>query len=323
MRRIIILFTMALVLTGIPTLAFAQDLTEGPIIGQVFNETEGGGSVAGVEVTLLTYVNDALMDTTTTSTDDEGKFQFDGINPEYEYLVAANYMDVDYYYLVEFELETATAYVEVWVCDVTDSDDLIRSGLTHKIVDIEEETLNITEVHWLVNDGDKTYVGTDGVLYFTLPEGAFGFEAPEQLVIDFQLLEGDMVTYLVPFPPGERQLVYAYRLMKPDANELTIPLKVDYPTDSLEVMINGEDIEVSVSQLAPAEPVVADDGARFIHFQGKDLPRDTIIDLRLSNLSGGGGFPLYILWVIIAVVVVGIAIYLMLRKKRAGDNERG
>lgn len=323
MRRFIILFIIIFLLTGVPTFAFAQEPAEGIISGQVFNGTEGGGSVAGVEVTLLTYVNDALTDTTTISTDDEGSFQFDGINLEYEYLVAASYMDVDYYYPVEFEPEAATAYVEVWVCDATDSDDLIRSGLTRKIVDIEEETLKITEIHWLVNDGDKTYVRADGVLDFTLPEGAFEFEAPEQLVIDFQLMEGNTVTYLVPFPPGERQLAYAYRMPKPDTAEFTVPLTVDYPTDSLEILIRGEDIEAAVTQLAPTEPLVTDSGESYLRFQGTNLPRNSVINLQLSDLSRGSGFPLYILWIIIAVVVVGIAIYLIRRKKRAGGNEQG
>jgi hypothetical protein len=231
---------------------------------------------------------------------------------------------VDYYYPVEFETGAVTAYVEVGVCDTTGSDALIRSGLTHKIVEIEEETIKITEVHWLVNDGDKTYLREDGVLDFSLPEGAFGFQAPEELLIDFQLLENNIVTYLVPFPPGERQLVYAYSLPKPDAAEFTVPLTVDYPTDSLEVMIDSEDIETAVTQLAPAEPVISDTGVSYLHFQGENLPRNTVINLRLSDLFKSGGFPLYILWIIIAVVVVGgTALYLIRRKRRTGGNGQG
>ena len=322
MRRFVVILTVILLLIGVPTFAFAQEPVEGTVSGKVVNDTQGGSSVAGVEITLLIYIDDTLADSTTARTDEEGKFTFDGINPEHEYLIAARYLDVDYYYLVEFEPGTTIADVEIGVCDTTDSDDLIRSGLTRKIVDIEEETLTITEVHWLVNDGDKTYVRADGVLDFTLPEGAFEFEAPEQLVVDFQLREGNMVTYLVPFPPGERQLAYAYRLTKPDTAEFTVPLAVDYPTDSLEVLIGGEDIEAAVTQLAPTEPLVTDSGESYLRFQGTNLPSNTVINLQLSDLSRGSGFPLYILWIIIAVVVVGTAIYLIRRKKRAGGNER-
>ena len=320
-RRRLLLLAVLFLLAGIPVSAFAQESTDGVISGQVINDTRGGISVAGVEITLLIYIDNTLAETVTAVTDNEGNFRFDCINPEHIYLIAASYLDVNYYYPVEFESDTATAYVEVGVCDTTDSDDLIRNELTRKIVDIAEETLLITEIHWLVNDGDKTYLRPDGVLDFTLPEGAYGFEAPEQLVIDFQLLEGNMVSYLVPFPPGERQLIYAYRLVRPDTAGFTIPLAVDYPTDTLEVMINGEDIEAAVTQLAPAEPLVTEDGVTYIRFQGTSLLRNTIINLQLVDLSGGG-FPLYVLWIIIAVVVVGgTALYLIRRKKRAGGSK--
>jgi len=317
MRRLIIIL-VALWLIGWPVAAQAQETAEGEIAGQVVNGTEGGGSVAGVAITLITYVDDMMSATRTIRADGDGKFQFNNIVTEHTYMVSAKYMEVDYYYPVTFESGAETAHVEVGVCDATASDETIRIGLAHIIISIEENDIHVTKVFWFSNDGDRTYVGTDGVLFFTLPEGAFGFGAPQELMIDYQLLEGNRITYLVPFPPGERQLVYSYRLSKADLNELDIPLEINYPTDIFELMVEGDGVEVAVSQLAPAEPVVTDTGQRFIHFQGKNLPRSTTINLRLSNLSGGSGSPFLIMWVIIGVVVVGIAIYLISRKKRAG-----
>ena len=316
MHRIVIIL-VALWLIGWPVAVQAQEPAEGEIAGQVVNGTEGGSSVAGVVITLITYVDDMMSATTTTTTDGEGKFRFDNIVREHNYLVSAKYMGVDYYYPVTFESGAETAHVEVGICDVTDSDQAISIGLSHTVINVAEDSLKITEVYWLVNDGDMTYMGTDndGVLVFTLPEGAFGFEAPQELMIDYQLLEGNRIAYLVPFPPGERQLVYSYRLVKPDAAEFTLPLEVDYTTDGLELMVAGEDIEAAVTQLAPAEPVVTDTGERFIHFQGKNLPRNTMINLHLSNLSGGSDFPLIVLLVIIAVVIIGLAVYIMIRRK--------
>jgi len=320
MHRVTVILAILLVF-GLPVAALAQESGEGTISGQVINGTEGGGSVAGVAVTLITYVDDMMAETRTIRTDKEGKFQFDNIVIENEYLVSARYMEVDYYYPVIFNLGETTAYVEVGVCDTTASDEAIRVGLAHTIINVEEESLQATEVFWLVNDGDMTYVGAGGVLVFTLPEGAYGFEAPQELMLDYQLLENNRVTYLVPFPPGERQLVYSYRLAKPDSSELTIPLEISYPTDSFELMVGGEGVEVIVSQLAPAEPVFTATGERFIHFQGENLPRGTVIDLRLMNLSGGGGLHSVILWVIISVVIAGTAVYLVKRRKRENTDE--
>jgi len=315
MYRLITILAVLLVF-GLPGAAFAQESAEGAINGQVINGTEGGGSVAGIEVTLITYINDVISETRTTKTDKEGKFQFDNVATEHEYLVSVRYVEVDYYYPVVFDPGETTAYVEIGVCDTTTSDQAIRIGLAHTIINIEEESLQVTEVFWLVNDGDRTYTGTDGVLVFTLMEGATVFEAPQELMPDYQFLDNNRVAYLVPFPPGERQLVYSYRLTKPSSNELAIPLEIHYPTDVLELMIAGEDIEVAVTQLAPAEPVVTDTGERFIHFRGENLPRGTVVNLRLSNVSGSSVPYSVILYVIIGVVIAGIAVYLMKRMRK-------
>jgi len=316
----LILFLAVLLVSGLP--ALAQDLDEGTISGQVINGTEGGGSVAGVAVTLITYTNDAIAETRATQADGEGKFRFENVAVEHEYLVSPRYMEVDYYYPVVFNPGETTAYVEVGVCDATSSDQAIRVGLAHTIINIEEESLRVTEILWLVNDGDRTYVGTDGVLVFTLPGGAVGFNAPQELMPDYQFLDDNRVAYLVPFPPGERQLVYSYRLTKTDSNELTLPLEIDYRTDNLEIMVGGgEGVEVTVTQLAPAEPVFTSTGERFIHFQGENILRGTVINISLSNLSEGGGVFFTILWVIIALLVAGMSVYLVKRRRSQDSNE--
>ncbi len=320
MKRLFAIMAV-LLLIGAPASAYAQDSAEGEITGQVINGTEGGGSVAGTEITLITYADGAMSAITSTTADGVGKFRFENVALEHTYMVSAKYMGVHYYYPVAFESGTETTMVEVGVCDVTASDQTIRIGVAHTIIEVTEENLKITEVYWLVNDGDMTYAGIDGALIFTLPEGAFGFEAPQELMIDYQPLEGNRIAYLVPFPPGERQLVYSYRLAKPETDEFTLLLKVDYPTDNLEIMITGENTEVAVAGLAPAEPVVADSGERFIRFQGKNLPRNAIINLSLSNSSTGGGFPLSILWVIMAAAIAGTTIYFINRKRRVGRDE--
>jgi hypothetical protein len=309
---------------GLPLTALAQEPADGVINGQVVNGTEGGGSVAGIEITLITYVDEVVEETRTTETDEEGAFRFDNVATEHEYLVSANYMEVDYYYPVIFEPGETVAFVEVGVCDATTSDEAIRVGMSHIIVGVEEEGIQVTEVFWLVNDGDRTYVGTEGaegVLVFTLPEGALSFGAPPELMLDYQFITDNKVTYLVPFPPGERQLLFSYMLAKPGSTEFTIPLEVDYPTDGLELMVEGENIEVATAQLAPAEPVIIGTGERFIHFRGENLPRGTVLDLRFYDVAGGIDLPLVIIGVVIAVIVIGIAVYLLKRRKRPVINE--
>ena len=320
MHRIIIAVIFVSLMVILPVTALAQGPSVGVIDGQVINGTEGGGSVAEIEVILITYVEDVMTATRTTRTDQEGKFRFDNVAVEHTYLVSAKYMEVDYYYPVAFESGEATAYVEVWVCDATNSDEAIRVGLAHVIITLEEEGLLVTEVLWLVNDGDRTYVETGGGLVFNLPEGAAGFEAPPELMPDYQFLDDNTVSYLVPFPPGERQLVYSYRLAGLDSNEVAIPLKINYPTDNFELLVASEGIEVATDKLAPAEPVITDAGERFLHFRGDNLPRDTVIHLSFSYLPTDSSMSLVFFWVVVVVIIAGIITYLV--RRRRGGNSR-
>ncbi|MFC2070084.1 carboxypeptidase-like regulatory domain-containing protein [Chloroflexota bacterium] len=306
---------------ALPGVAYAQEANQGTVEGQVINGTEGGGSVAGLEITLITYVDNAVDATRAETTDSDGKFRFDNITIGYQHLVSANYMGVHYYNPVVFEVDEITAYVEVGVCDTTDSDEMIRVQLSHTIIYVEEDSIKITEMFWFVNDGDRTYTGTDGVLIFTLPEGAADFEAPQELLSDYQFLDNNRLFYLVPFPPGERQLVFSFNLAKPDSDELIIPLEINYPTDTYELMVSGEDIEVIASQMTPIEPVTTDSGEQFIHFRDESLPRGTVTDLRLSGLSESGGQFIIVLWTIIAIIIICTAIYIWKRKKVRNGNE--
>ena len=316
----VIIASLVLAALLLPVPALAQEPADGIIEGQVVNDTTGS-VVGGVEVTLITYIDDQLADSVTAITGNDGSFVFDNINQEHTYLISAKYQEVNYYYQVVFEPGETTAYVSAWVCEVTTIDDAIRIGKALTVIKLEEESFVITEVLWLFNDGDRTLNGDDSVLLFTLPDGAKDFAAPQELIIDFVLLDNNLLTYLVPFPPGERQLIYSYNLAKPNANEVSIPFTVDYPADSFEILISGEDIEVAVSRLAPADPVFAEDGERFIHFEGANITRSSIIEVNVAGLGTGPSVPLFV-WIIIAAVVAGsITGYLVIRN--AGKKANG
>jgi hypothetical protein len=321
-ERMIRLIMVGLVLAvlSLPVPALAQEQDNGVITGQVINDTIGS-VVSGVEVTLIIYIDNVLADSITTVTGNDGSFIFDNINLEHTYLISAKYREVDYYYQVIFEPGETTAYVSVGVCDITTDDGAIRIGKAHIVIELEEESFHITEIIWLFNDGDRTLTGTDSVLLFTLPDGADDFEAPQELMIDYVLLDNNRLTYLVPFPPGGRQLIYSYSLARPDLDEAVIPFTVDYPADSLEIMAAGEDIEVTVSRLAPADPVFAETGERFIHFVGSDITRGGIIEVTISGLSTGLSIPLLVLIIVAAVVAGGAIGFFSIRKVGKKVNE--
>jgi len=307
-----------------PGVAFAQEPANGTIEGQVVNQSEGGGSMDDLSVSLIPVgEEEGTAQTRTTRTDGEGRFRFSNIPVESNYLVRVNYMKIAYYYPLEFSDTEATISIEIPVCDTTASDQAIRIAWHHVVVRIQKDDIIISEVILLVNDGDRTYVGSEatsfegeqGTLVFTLPPGAMRFEVPEDSTEDYLLVDNMVVTTMV-FPPGEKQLLYYYQLATSEEGDFTINLKADYPTDALEVMVTGDDIEASSARLVPADPVETDDGQHYVHFTGEYLDRGDATDIRLSSSSGESGTLGVVLWIVGAVVALCLAVYLA-RKSRA------
>jgi hypothetical protein len=193
--------------------------------------------------------------------------------------------------------------------------------LTHAVVTVEAESLQVVEVFQFLNNSDRTYVSDTGVLNFTLPEGAYDFDAPSELLSNYVILDSTHVTYPMPFPPGTRQLYHGYRLPRTDSEDLTFAINVGYPTEALELFVSGEGVEVTASQLSPADLFVSDDGVSYIHFTGEDLQRGNQVSVSLAWPSGSRT-----VYYVVAIIIVlaALAVFLARRKKpvnQGGGNE--
>ena len=117
--------------------ALAAESDSGTIEGQIINGTTGGSSVANQDITLNTYLNDAEADTTTTKTDAEGHFVFNGLSTEsgYSYQAVLTFQEAEYYseWLIFDEGET-TKSAEVTVYDSTTIDEAIEVAMAHTII---------------------------------------------------------------------------------------------------------------------------------------------------------------------------------------------
>jgi hypothetical protein len=322
MKKLIFILVIMLA-AGLPGNLSAQDSEEGSVDGQVVNETEGGGSVAGLDVVLITSVDGETDEVQTVQTDEEGRFRFTDISVAQSYLVRVCYMLIDYYYPLNFNDGETEKSIEIPVCDTTTDDQAISVYLSHIILRAEGGYFSVTEVMWLLNDGDKTYIGsedtkfgeTQGTLVLTLPQGATDFGVLEESVDDYVIVDNDTVTNTLVFPPGEKDLVFSYNIEIPGSGELAIELFIDYPTDILHIMVQGEDIEVASTRLTPADPIVTEDGEQFLHFTGDSLNRGDTVDIRLSVLAENNGLLFIILGVVAVVLVVGSSAYFLTRRK--------
>lgn len=313
---------IALAIILVPAATYAQEPVEdeagGVIEGKVVNQTQDGGGTGGLDVCLI-MVAEVETGNETTRTDEDGSFRFDGLLTDSRYLVHVTFEDIDYYYPVDFVDAPPTGPIEIPVCNTTEDDGAIRIEWRHIVVRMEEGNLTVTDVIWLVNDGEHTYIGSEatsfngkqGTLVFTLPEGAINFSVPDYTAEDYFLIDNNTVVNILIFPPGEQQLVYSYQLPGMDTGDAIIQLVIDYPTSVLEVMVAMEDVEVASARLSPTEPVETEDGQQYIHFTGNTLDRGETVDIRLINVTGQSSAMLIVLWVTLPLVVLCLVVYLM------------
>jgi len=319
--------TIALVIILVPAVTHAQepagDVSKGVIEGKVVNQTEDGLGLGGIDVCLIT-VAEVEVEKKTVRTDEDGSFRFDGLMTDSRYLVHVSFEDIDYYYPVDFTVAPPTGPIEIPVCSTTEDDGAISIEWRHIVLQMEDGNLTVTDVIWLVNEGDHTYIGSEttnfggkqGTLVFTLPEGATDFSVPDYTAEDYFLIDNNTVIHTLVFPPGEQQLVYSYQLSETGPGETSIELLIDYPTSALDVMVAMEDVEVTSTRLNPAEPVETEDGKQYIHFTANTLSRGETVDIRLINVAGQNSGMLIVLCVAVSVVLLCLAVYL-LRKIRA------
>ena len=94
-KRIVWLLIFILIL---PAPVLAAEPGNGIIEGRVVNGTADGSSITDQGITLKTYQNDAEAGATTSKTDAEGHFVFDGLSAEsdYSYQLELNFQEADY-----------------------------------------------------------------------------------------------------------------------------------------------------------------------------------------------------------------------------------
>jgi len=318
---LVMIFTLSLSAS-----AMAAEPGGGIIKGQIINETEGGSSVADQDITLKTYLNDAEMDVTTTKTDNEGHFVFDGLSTEsgYSYEVVLVFQQAEYYseWLSLNEGET-TKSVEVTVYDSTTSDEAIKVEMAHTIIYVGQDSLKVIEYFLFVNEADRTYIGTEEAatgeeretLRFPLPKEAI--EPQITLGLMECCIMGSEEGFIdsMPVLPGGKEVAYSYKVNY-NSSRYTFARKVDYPTSRYDLLFQGESIEVTGNQLAEEEPMDIE-GTWFKHFAGSDFARGDVLEIQLSGLpqtSNQGA----ILWVVLTLVVLGTGfgfVYLIRRRR--------
>ncbi len=305
--------------------ALAAEPGGGMIEGLVVNGTESGSSIANQDIALKTYLNDAEVGSSTAKTDAEGRFVFNGLSTEsgYSYEVVLTFQEAEYNSeWLNFAEEETTKSVEVTVYDSTTSDGAIKVAMSHTIIYVGQDSLQVKEYFLFVNEADRTYVGSKEVagekretLRFSLPKEAtelqYTLGLMECCIIGS---EGGFVDTMSVLPGG-REVAYSYKVNH-SSGTYTFSRNLNYSMTRYDFLFQSGSVEVTGDRLAAQEPMDIE-GTQFNHLSGRDLAPGDILVVQLSGLPETNNQKA-IIWAAVALVVlvVGSSFVYLLRKRR-------
>ncbi len=271
---------------GVETIGAQSSLRA--IEGTVRNGTAGGGDVSGQAV-MLHRVGVSRMEDISTTTDESGRFRFDGIeyDPELRYGVSVRYQDA--IYGTDLDLSGGSPdHIELTVYDATHDDTIISAASASLLLasaDGSDQTVGALEIVRLANRSDMAYVPGSGVmelLRFGLPPGA------TDLTMDTFLIGADYVqvdrgfALLASVPPGEHEVMFSYRFPY-ESERFLLSKTYRYGAEKLRILAPEEVVSISSETLGPPEPVqIGERQYQVIEVEG--LERGAAVSLNLDGL---------------------------------------
>lgn len=290
MRIRLTILTIILLLLTTTAGAWAQG--SGVIEGQVFDGTSDGGPLEGLSVTLWAFAGPEPETSFETTTDEEGKFRFEGLETEgYAYQFEVEYVGVQYgSEVVAFPEGENLISISFTVYESTTSDEDLSVERAHLIVDFEPGTIRVQAVQILLNRAVKTYVGPTGeeggaTVHFPLPQGASAVQLIKGLM-ECCVVETDTgLASTRPIFPGSKQFVFSYELRHESASD-SLSLGIAYPTSSLDVLIAEAGVQITAPGLVEGERLSLE-GGDYLHLTAQNLtPVDDVV-LQFTNLPVG------------------------------------
>ncbi len=319
------LFAGLLLALVVPGLALGATPQVGTIQGQITNGTSGGGSVAGVQVTLFATNSDNSTTHLTTTADASGHYEFKGVNSASTstYVIGLNYQEADYYSDAQtFSDNETTKNVDITVYESTTDDSAITVVNAHTVMFLENGGLTIQELYVFANMSDRTYIGTldaatgaRGTLRFSLPAGFADLQFGGDLAATGVMASDTGFLDTAPVQPGAKQAFYSYTIPL-KSSTYTYSRKIDYPTLKYSMLVQGDKVSIKSDNLTAAGTTNMGTTV-FTNVTGSNLAAGSTLSATLSGLDvARKTSPL--LWTGLGVIVVGLGLlglYFLKRKK--------
>lgn len=297
--------------------------------GRVVNRTQNA-PVPGQEVILVQHRGDAA-DRVRAVTGADGVFRFEQVALEDSASLALTTSYLGVPYVTPDEAIRKGTDLEVAVYDTTSSDAAVRADAYHLLVNAHGPRMEVLEILSLVNDGDRTIYGADGLsLRVPLPSDASGLEVEAAAVA--QTASGFASRW--PVPPGRARLRFRYRLPAGEAFSRPTP----YFASMVSVLIHPPGVGVESRSLAN-QGVVDFEGQKFLHLVGSNVSAGAPIDFRVTEGAGeeghthaeeGGLGREALKWGLLGLAVAAGALAVFYRpgkkaeaKGRKGEREKG
>ncbi|NOZ55571.1 MAG: carboxypeptidase regulatory-like domain-containing protein [Calditrichaeota bacterium] len=255
-----------------------------------------------------------LIDSTVTSR--SGRFRFSHIKPDSHavYVATAEYLGLPYFSDIAHILRPdTTVTLTVTAYDTTSEPPIISVQMHHVFADRDTSDMHFREVLVITSNSQKTYIGQSAgghyrkTLAFSIPSGAYAFQAEMGLDMNHMAQEGNTVYDVQPLAPGTKRVSYSYRLPL-DNGTVTYARTIDYSTNVFSFFVSDPSVKVESSELAETEPL-AIRGREYQRWEADNLSPGTVVTVTLrtgGSLVGKSGPWLAALGILVlAVVVVG------------------
>lgn len=282
--------------------ADAQAGGQGKIEGQIAEGTKDAmlSSANGLTVTLHSAAMGATSTISqTTRSDANGRFAFSNLDTisTTRYLLITNYGGVEYFSdILSFDTNQTTLPVTLTVFETTTDPSAIRVSQTHFVFDVGTRMFDVTQIIAVQNAGDRTYIGASSLgphhatLVLPILPGAQNvqFDRPDA---DATTLRGDTVlTYTLPFLPGNDQIVYSYALpFIPPTYRFN--LKLPFDTAKFRILFPDVGATFQSAQLSAPSPFPTQSGQKFLLSSADNLTAGTTINATFANLPAAIAAP--------------------------------
>jgi hypothetical protein len=311
-------------LLAIPLSASAD--STGTISGTVTNGTSGGGSVAGLTVTLYEYQGMNVVKQYTGTTDDSGKYVFKDV-PVLDgeaYIAHVTYSNVDFPGTLLLMPQDAGKVDAIKVYEPSTDASIISLDSRSIVVngaDPNSRLVSLFEILAVSNKSDHAYIGKDGVvLRLGLPDGAAqitpqpGFEFGDPRIENGTLITTGAIS------PGDQTALIAYSLPYTGTSK-TVSIGTAMPTQNERFLVKDGTYDIS-SQVFNDAGLVDVSGDKY-HVLSVDKPivGDTLsVDILGLPKAGGNSEssngPLYAaIGAGVLIVVAGALVFFVLRRR--------